>query len=129
MQISTFLMFAGTAQSALRSYVALFPDSRIVSLELYGAGERGSEGSVKWAVFELHGVRYMCVDSPVHHDFTFTPSISLFVECDSLAQFEQLCTALSAEGKVFMAPAAYGFSQRFAWLQDRFGVSWQFNLP
>jgi predicted 3-demethylubiquinone-9 3-methyltransferase (glyoxalase superfamily) len=129
MQISTFLMFAGTAQSALRSYVALFPDSRIVSLELYGAGERGSEGSVKRAVFELHGVRYMCVDSPVHHDFTFTPSISLFVECDSLAQFEQLCTALSAEGKVFMAPAAYGFSQRFAWLQDRFGVSWQFNLP
>jgi predicted 3-demethylubiquinone-9 3-methyltransferase (glyoxalase superfamily) len=129
MQISTFLMFAGTAQSALRSYIALFPDSRIVSLELYGAGERGSEGSVKRAVFELHGVRYMCVDSPVHHDFTFTPSISLFVECDSLAQFEQLCTALSAEGKVFMAPAAYGFSQRFAWLQDRFGVSWQFNLP
>jgi predicted 3-demethylubiquinone-9 3-methyltransferase (glyoxalase superfamily) len=128
MQITTFLMFAGSAQSALRSYVALFPDSRIISLELYAAGERGSEGSVKRAVFELHGVRYMCLDSPVQHDFSFTPSVSLFVECDSLEQFERLCTALSAEGKVFMAPAAYGFSQRFAWLQDRFGVSWQFNL-
>jgi predicted 3-demethylubiquinone-9 3-methyltransferase (glyoxalase superfamily) len=129
MQITTFLMFAGTAQSALRTYVALFPDSRIVSLELYQAGERGSAGSVKRAVFELHGVRYMCVDSPVQHDFTFTPAISLFVECESLPQFEHLVANLSAEGKVFMPAAAYGFSQRFAWLQDRFGVSWQFNLP
>ena len=129
MQLTTFLMFAGTAQSALRSYVALFPDSRIVSLELYQAGERGSAGSVKRAVFELHGVRYICIDSPVQHDFTFTPAISLFVECDSLQQFEHLVTTLSVEGKVFMPPAAYGFSQRFAWLQDRFGVSWQFNLP
>jgi predicted 3-demethylubiquinone-9 3-methyltransferase (glyoxalase superfamily) len=128
-QITTFLMFAGAAQSALRSYVALFPDSRIVTLELYGAGERGSKGSVKRAVFELHGVRYMCIDSPAQHDFTFTPSISLYVECDSLQQFEHFCATLSVEGKVFMPPAACGFSQRFAWLQDRFGVSWQFNLP
>jgi predicted 3-demethylubiquinone-9 3-methyltransferase (glyoxalase superfamily) len=129
MQITTFLMFSGAAQSALRSYVELFPDSRIVSLELYGPGERGSEGSVKRAVFELNGVRYMCVDSPVQHDFSFTPSISLFVNCDSLQQFEHLCATLSADGKVFMPAAAYGFSQRFAWFQDRFGVSWQFNLP
>jgi predicted 3-demethylubiquinone-9 3-methyltransferase (glyoxalase superfamily) len=129
MQITTFLMFDGNAQSALRSYVALFPDSRIVSLELYAPGERGSAGSVKRAIFELNGVRYRCVDTPVHHDFTFTPAISLFVDCDDLAQFEHLFAALSAEGKVFMAPGAYGFSARFAWLQDRFGVSWQFNLP
>ncbi|HTC53102.1 MAG TPA: VOC family protein [Steroidobacteraceae bacterium] len=129
MQLTPFLMFAGNAQSALRSYVALFPDSRILSLELYAAGERGSEGSVKRAVFELNGARYMCIDSPVQHDFTFTPSISLFVECDSLPQFEQLLAALSIEGKVLMPAGAYGFSQRFAWIQDRFGVSWQFNLP
>jgi predicted 3-demethylubiquinone-9 3-methyltransferase (glyoxalase superfamily) len=129
MQITTFLMFAGTAQSALRSYVALFSDSRIVSLELYGPGEVGAAGSVKRAIFELHGTRYMCIDSPVHHDFSFTPSISLYVQCDSLEQFEHLYASLSAEGKVFMAPAAYGFSQRFAWIQDRFGLSWQFNLP
>jgi predicted 3-demethylubiquinone-9 3-methyltransferase (glyoxalase superfamily) len=129
MQITTFLMFAGTAHSALRSYVELFPHSSIVSLELYGTGERGAEGSVKRAVFELNGVRYRCIDSPAHHDFTFTPSVSLFVECDSLEQFEHLVAALSADGKFFMPAGAYGFSQRFAWLQDRFGVSWQFNLP
>lgn len=128
MQLTTFLMFTGAAQSALRCYVELFPQSRIVSLELYGPGERGAEGSVKRAVFELNGVRYMCVDSPVQHDFTFTPSISLFVECDAREQFEQLVAALGVEGKMLMPAGAYGFSQRFAWLQDRFGVSWQFNL-
>ncbi len=73
MQITTFLMFDGNAQSALRSYVALFPDSRIVSLELYAPGERGSAGSVKRAIFELNGVRYRCVDTPVHHDFNVHP--------------------------------------------------------
>jgi len=128
MQLSTFLMFTGAAQSALRRYVELFPHSRIVSLELYGPGERGAEGSVKRAVFELNGVRYMCIDSPAVHDFTFTPSISLFVECDGLEQLEHLVAALGAEGKMLMPAGNYGFSQRFAWLQDRFGVSWQFNL-
>ncbi len=128
MQLTTFLMFTGAAQRALRSYVELFPQSRIVSLELYGPGERGAEGSVKRAVFELNGVRYMCIDSPAQHDFTFTPSISLFVECDSLEQFEHLVAALGVEGKMLMPAGGYGFSQRLAWLQDRFGVSWQFNL-
>ena len=71
----------------------------------------------------------MCIDSFVEHAFTFTPSMSLFVDCDDRAQLDRAFERLSEQGKVLMPPAAYGFSTWFAWVQDRFGVSWQLNLP
>jgi predicted 3-demethylubiquinone-9 3-methyltransferase (glyoxalase superfamily) len=129
MQITTFLMFSGAAEAAMTLYVSLFPESRIVSLQRFGPEGPGAEGSVRQAVFELHGVRYRCFDSPMPHAFTFTPAISIFVDCDSAEQLESALAALSAEGKTLMPAGAYGFSQRFAWVQDRFGVSWQLNLP
>lgn len=129
MQITTFLMFAGAAEEAMNIYVSLFPGSRIVSLERYGPGEPGQERTVKRAVFELCGLRLVCIDSPVPHAFTFTPAISLFVDCDNRQELDHAFQRLSAEGQVLMPPAAYGFSTWFAWVQDRFGVSWQLNLP
>lgn len=129
MQISTLLMFSGAAEKAMRLYVSLFAQSKMISIEHYGPGAVGSEGSVKQAIFELHGARYMCIDSPVRHEFTFTPAVSIFVDCDTQNQFEHAFETLSANGQVFMPPASYGFSERFAWAQDSFGVSWQLNLP
>jgi predicted 3-demethylubiquinone-9 3-methyltransferase (glyoxalase superfamily) len=129
MQVTTLLMFEGTAEAAMQLYVALFPGSTIVSVEKYGPGGPGREGSIRHAVFELQGTRYRCIDSPVHHEFSFTPSISICVDCDTPAQFEQAAAQLGAPGKVLMPAADYGFSKRFTWVQDRFGVSWQLNLP
>jgi predicted 3-demethylubiquinone-9 3-methyltransferase (glyoxalase superfamily) len=129
MQITTFLMFTGAAEEAMSFYVSLFPDSRIVSIERYGAGEPGQEGTVKLAVFELNGTRFLCIDSPVQHEFTFTPAISLFVDCDTEPQIDAAFERLSAGGQVLMPPGTDGFSRRFAWVQDRYGVSWQLNLP
>jgi predicted 3-demethylubiquinone-9 3-methyltransferase (glyoxalase superfamily) len=71
----------------------------------------------------------MCIDSPVQHAFTMTPAISLFVDCDSREQLDGLVESLGAGGQALMPPGAYGFSTWFAWIQDRFGVSWQLNLP
>ncbi|MDR5905613.1 VOC family protein [Franzmannia qiaohouensis] len=122
------LMFDGNAEQAIRFYVSLFEEAEIVRLERYGPGEPGSEGSVKQAEFTLAGRRYTCIDSPVKHDFTFTPSISLFVECESAGEFERLREQLGADGETLMPPDDYGFSTRFTWLSDRFGVSWQLNL-
>ncbi|MBZ0329748.1 VOC family protein [Halomonas sp. ANAO-440] len=122
------LMFDGNAEQAIRFYVSLFEEAEIVRLERYGPGEPGSEGSVKQAEFTMAGRRYTCIDSPVKHDFTFTPSISLFVECESTGEFERLLEQLSEQGKTLMPPDDYGFSTRFTWLNDRFGVSWQLNL-
>ena len=129
MQITTFLMFDGRAEEALRFYVNLLPDSSIESLEKYGANEQGAEGSVKGAIVVLAGVRYRFFDSPVKHAFGFTAAISLFVDCDSKQQLEKFAGALSEGGHYLMGPANHGFSQWFCWLQDRWGVSWQFNLP
>lgn len=129
MRIATFLMFTGEAEAAMSFYVSLFPQSRILSMERYGPDGPGPEGTVKLAQFELNGTRLMCIDSPAPHAFTFTPAMSLFLDFDDLAALEGAFTRLSEGGQVLMPPDAYGFSTRFAWVQDRFGVSWQLNLP
>jgi predicted 3-demethylubiquinone-9 3-methyltransferase (glyoxalase superfamily) len=129
MQISTFFMFEGQAEEALRFYVGLLPNSSIESIETYGANEPGREGSVKRAAAILAGTRYQFIDSPVKHAFGFTPAISLFIDCDSKDQLEKFSSALIEGGHYLMGPANYGFSQWFCWLQDRWGISWQLNLP
>jgi predicted 3-demethylubiquinone-9 3-methyltransferase (glyoxalase superfamily) len=65
----------------------------------------------------------------VQHAFTFTPAMSLFVDCENPEQLESPFATLSAGSQVYMPLADYGFSTRFGWCSDRFGVSWQPNLP
>jgi predicted 3-demethylubiquinone-9 3-methyltransferase (glyoxalase superfamily) len=81
------------------------------------------------AVFTLAGQRLMCSDSFVQHQFSFTPSVSLFVDCADEAELDRLYAALSEKGGVLMPLGEYGFSRKFGWVNDRFGVSWQVNLP
>jgi predicted 3-demethylubiquinone-9 3-methyltransferase (glyoxalase superfamily) len=126
--VTPFLMFEGTAEAAANYYVTLFPRSAIRKIERYGAGEEGPEGSVKACEFVVAGLPLRCFDSFVKHQFTFTPSMSLFVECESEAELDAAFAQLSASGVVMMAPGNYGFSTKFAWVSDRFGVSWQLNL-
>jgi predicted 3-demethylubiquinone-9 3-methyltransferase (glyoxalase superfamily) len=118
----------GTAQAALDLYFATFPDSGMVRVERYAEGG-GPAGTIKVAVFTLCGREFMCSDSPVKHGFTFTPASSTFVDFDSVAELERVFGILSEGGQVLMPLANYGFSRRFGWLSDRFGVSWQLNLP
>jgi predicted 3-demethylubiquinone-9 3-methyltransferase (glyoxalase superfamily) len=127
--VTPYLMFQGDAQAAMDFYTSLFPASEIEHVQRYAAGEAGPEGSVMRATMRIAGQTLMCIDSPVRHNFTFTPAFSLFVECESESEFERLSSALAEEGMVLMAPDNYGFSRRFAWTNDRFGVSWQINLP
>jgi predicted 3-demethylubiquinone-9 3-methyltransferase (glyoxalase superfamily) len=107
-------------------YESIFPGARI---ERYGPGEPGPEGTVKVAHFNLNGHRLMFSDSYVKHEFTFTPSISLFVDFASVEDLDSTFAKLANGGKVFMPLDNYGFSRRFGWRSDRFGVSWQLNLP
>ncbi len=119
----------GVAQAALDLYFATFPDSRMVRVERYTDAGPGAAGTIKVAVFMLCGREFMCSDSPVKHDFTFTPASSTFVDFDSAAELDRTFRVLSEGGKALMPVNNYGFSQRFGWLVDRFGVSWQLNLP
>lgn len=127
-QIKTFLMFEGAAERAMNFYVSLFESAKIISITRYGPGEMGAEGSVMKAVFELGGREFMCIDSPVKHEFTFTPSISLYVDFDNEAQLDDVFAKLSQEGKIYMPLGEYPFSRKYGWVGDKFGVTWQLNL-
>jgi predicted 3-demethylubiquinone-9 3-methyltransferase (glyoxalase superfamily) len=128
-RVRPFLMFQGNnAEEAMRFYVSLFPDSQITDIVRYGPGQAGTEGSVMKAIFSLGEQAVMCIDSPVKHDFGFTPAFSFFVECESEEQLRGLSAALGEGGMFLMPLADYGFSRQFAWLNDRYGVSWQLNL-
>lgn len=128
MKLTTFLMFEGAAEQAMNFYISLFDRSKIVSIKRYGPNEPGKEGTVQHAIFELDGQQLMCIDSPTPHAFTFTPAMSLFVSCSDEPQIDRLAAALAEGGQPLMPLGSYGFSKKFAWLQDRFGVSWQLNL-
>jgi predicted 3-demethylubiquinone-9 3-methyltransferase (glyoxalase superfamily) len=128
-QVSTFLMFGGEAEAAITLYTSQIADSRIVDIQRYGKGEAGKEGTVKHAVFVLAGTEYRAIDSSIDHGFTFTPATSLFIACDSEAEVDRLFAGLSEGGHVLMPLAAYPFAKKFAWIADRFGVSWQISLP
>ena len=126
--VATLLMFEGSAEEAMNCYLALFKRSALIQIDRYGPGEMGKEGSVKVASFKLCGHDLKCIDSPAQHAFTFTPSVSLFVECESEAELDDTFSQLSAGGSVLMPLDNYGFSKKFGWLYDRFGVSRQLNL-
>lgn len=121
-------MFQGKAEEAMKFYISLFPDSEIINIVRYGPGEAGAEGSVMKASFSIGGQTVMCIDSPVKHDFTFTPAFSLFVNCESGEEIRRVSSALAEGGAVLMPLGGYGFSRQFAWVNDRYGVSWQLNL-
>ncbi len=112
----------------MRFYLEVFGDGEIERLERYEAGEPGPEGTIKQAVFRLGDQWLRCMDSPVAHAFTFTPSISLFVECETAARVDELAGRLAESGSTLMPLDAYPFSPRYAWVTDRFGVSWQLFL-
>ena len=109
-KILPFLMFQGEAEAALDAYSALFPDSEVHDVV------RTERGSLFRATLSLAGQRVLIFESPVKHAFGFTPSFSFFVECEDEAEIERYVAALS-EGGEFLMP-----------LDDRFGISWQFNL-
>lgn len=127
-KITTFLMFEGKAEAAMNFYMSLFRESAVINITRYGPNEDGPEGSVLHASFTLNGQQFMCIDSYVKHKFTFTPAISLYVSCDTSEEIEHLFAQLSEGGSVLMPLSSYPFSEKFGWLVDKFGVSWQLTL-
>ena len=119
-----FLMFQGRCEQALTFYADVLPGCRIAALE------KKPDGTVAMARLALPGLEIMANDSPPVHAFDFTPSTSTFLTVDAAGDVDRLATALEADGgRALMPPDDYGFSRRFAWVQDRFGLSWQINCP
>lgn len=82
-KVTPLLMFDGKAEEAMNFYISIFDDAKVADIKRYGKDEAGKEGSVTHAIFSLNGQEFMCIDSITNHNFTFTPSISLYVTCKS----------------------------------------------
>ena len=132
-KFTTCLMFVGElhgkAEEAMNFYISLFKDSKLLQITRYGAEEQGVEGTVKQASFSLNGQEFIAMDSNLEHPYTFTPAMSLFVQCETEAEIDQLFSNLSSGGEMKMPLDNYGFSKKFGWVSDKYGVSWQLNLP
>jgi predicted 3-demethylubiquinone-9 3-methyltransferase (glyoxalase superfamily) len=116
-KITPFLWFDTHAEEAMTLYVSLFRDAAILEVT------RSPEGKVMTGVFQLEGRRFMALDGGP--SFKPTPAISFFMTCPSAGDVDALYEGLSAGGSVLMPLEAYPWSPRYAWVQDRYGVSWQ----
>ena len=130
---TTYLLFVGEqngkAEEAINLYTSLFRNSGVKHMEYFKAGEPGGEeGNVKQAIFTLDGQEYRAMDGGVGHQFSFTPVVSVFVTCESEEEIDTLWQKLLEGGSALMPLGDYGFSKKFGWLNDKYGMSWQLNL-
>ena len=128
----TFLMFVGEqygkAEEAINFYISLFEDSYIERIEYYETDEPGGKkGTVKHATFVLGGDTYMAIDSSFAHEFSFSPAVSIFINCESEEEIDTLYKKLSEGGMTMMPLGNYGFSKKFAFIADKYGLCWQVN--
>ena len=112
-KIVTFLTFDDQAEEAVELYTSVFPNSRVTSTRRYGDAGPGPKGSLMTAAFELDGQEFMALNGGP--SFSFAQGISLFVNCDTQDEVDELWEKLSEGGE--KGPCG--------WLTDRFGVSWQ----
>jgi len=128
--LRTFLTFqGGAASAALELYADVFDDFEMISIAHHGPAGGGPEGTVMTAQFRIAGGEFSCADSPVEHAWGFTPAISMWIDCDNTEEQSRLFDRLAVGGQVFMPLDDYGFSTRFGWVGDAYGVTWQLNVP
>lgn len=119
----------GKAEEAIKLYTSLFKNSQIQHIEYWKNDEPGGkEGLIKQATFTIDGLEYMVSENSFEHGFTFTPATSIYVNCEDVNELETLFSKLSEGGSIMMPIDSYGFSTKFGWVADKYGVSWQLNV-
>ena len=112
-KITPFLWFDNQAEEAMNFYVSIFKNSKIVKVTCYGEAGPGPKGTVMSATLQLEGQTFYALNGgPL---FSFTPAISLFVNCETQQEVDELWEKLSAGGK----------KETCGWLKDKYGLSWQ----
>ena len=112
-KIIPFLWFDGRAEEAANFYVSIFKNSKIGKVRRYGEAGPGPKGTAMSVEFELDGEQFIALNGGPQ--FTFSPAISFFVNCETQEEVDELWEQLSAGGQ----------KNRCGWLQDKFGLSWQ----
>jgi len=112
-KITTFLWYDNQAEEAVKLYTSIFKNSKITGTSRYGDAGPGAPGAVMTVNFELEGQQFIALNGgPL---FKFTEAISLYVDCETQAEVDELWEKLSAGGQ----------KSRCGWLKDKYGLSWQ----
>jgi len=122
-KIVPHLWYDKEAKEAALFYVSLFEQSKLVNTKVIKNTPSGDSEIVS---FELAGQQFMAISAGPY--FKFNPSISLMVACATSEEVDRNWEALSKGGTELMALGEYPFSKRYAWIQDRYGLSWQLML-
>ena len=112
-KITPFLWYNGNAEEAMNLYVSVFKNAKILSMNRYGDAGPGPKGTVMSGIFEIDGQKFFALNGGPK--YAFTPAISLYVDCATQEEVDELWEKLSAGGR----------KDRCGWLQDKFGLSWQ----
>lgn len=112
-KITPFLWFDNRAEEAMNFYISIFKNSKVLTVTRYGDAGPGPKGTVMTASFLLDGQEFVALNGGP--EYKFTPAISFVVNCESQEEVDDLWEKLSAGGR----------EDQCAWLQDKFGLSWQ----
>ena len=112
-KIVTFLWFDDQAEEAANFYVSIFKNSKVGKISRYGDAGPGPKGTAMGVKFQLEGQEFFALNGGPH--FKFTPAISLFVNCETQEEVDDLWAKLTEGGR----------EDRCGWLTDKFGLSWQ----
>jgi predicted 3-demethylubiquinone-9 3-methyltransferase (glyoxalase superfamily) len=119
-RIAPHLWFDREAVEAAEFYAATFPDSRVIDVTTIPDTPGGDTDVVTLRVcgqwFQAINAGPLC---------SFNPSVSFAVSCETVEEVDRLWGKLADGGTVLMPLDAYPFSERYGWIQDRYGLSWQ----
>jgi predicted 3-demethylubiquinone-9 3-methyltransferase (glyoxalase superfamily) len=112
-KITPYLWFDGNAEEAVNFYLSVFKNAKIGTVLRYGDAGPGPKGQILTITFELEGLEFVALNGGPQ--YKFTEAISLFVNCETQAEVDELWDKLSGGGEV----------QQCGWLKDKYGLSWQ----
>lgn len=129
-KITPFLWFDNQAEEAVEFYKSVFKNSKREKSTHYNEASSNASGQPKGSVmtvpFQIYGQNFIALNGgPI---FKFNPSVSFFVNCKTVGEVEKLWDKLSVGGKALMPLDKYHFSEKYGWIEDKYGVSWQLIL-
>ena len=128
-KVTPFLMFNNQAEEAVNLYTSLFKNSEILTMVKYGEDGPGEPGTVQHSIFTLNGQVFMAIDADNGEELPMNPSISLYITVEDAMDIKRLFNGLKKEGAILMPKTSMPPFREFAWVQDKFGVSFQLALP
>ena len=129
-KITPFLWFDTQAEEAVNFYISVFDNSKLLNLSRYTEASAKATGmpvgSAFVISFQLEGQNFTAMNAGPH--FKLNESISLFVYCESNDKIERIYKQLLEGGSALLPLDKYDWSPKYAWVKDKFGLSWQLDV-